>query len=64
VIIPEEIKNKLPQDMIPAIIECLKDDPRPSYQDDGRVYGMRFGSYDVKFIVCGNNLTVTDINKV
>ena len=64
VIIPEEIKNKLPQDMIPAIIECLKDDPRPSYQDDGRVYGMRFGSYDVKFIVCGNNLTVTNINKV
>lgn len=33
------------------IIACISDDPRPSYQDDGRIYGMLFDNYNVKFCV-------------
>ena len=48
--------NKLLQAMQPekaaALIEVLKQDPRPSYQEDpGRVYGLAFAGYDVKFKV-------------
>lgn len=48
--------NKLLQAMNPdkaaALIEVLKQDPRPSYQEDpGRVYGLAFAGYDVKFNV-------------
>lgn len=48
--------NKLLQAMHPekaaALIEVLKQDPRPSYQEDpGRVYGLAFAGYDVKFKV-------------
>ena len=35
-----------------ALIEVLKQDPRPSYQEDpGRVYGLAFAGYDDKFNV-------------
>ena len=35
-----------------ALIDVLKQDPRPSYQEDpGRVYGLAFAGYDVKFKV-------------
>lgn len=48
--------NKLLQAMHPekaaALIEVLKQDPRPSYQEDpGRMYGLAFAGYDVKFKV-------------
>lgn len=48
--------NKLLQAMHPdkaaALIEVLKQDPRPSYQEDpGRLYGLAFAGYDVKFKV-------------
>ncbi|MBO5846415.1 MAG: tRNA (N6-threonylcarbamoyladenosine(37)-N6)-methyltransferase TrmO [Bacteroidales bacterium] len=48
--------NKLLQAMQPekaaALIDVLKQDPRPSYQEDpGRVYGLAFAGYDVKFKV-------------
>lgn len=33
------------------IISCIQEDPRPSYQDDDRIYGMRFDSYNIKFSV-------------
>ncbi len=47
-----------------AIIECLRDDPRPSYQDDDRVYSMRYADYDIHFIVEENILTITKIDSL
>ena len=42
-----------------ALDEALKNDPRPAYQSDpDRVYGMRYGSWDVRFRVSGETLTV------
>lgn len=58
---PEELRNKIPKEKIDGLIECLKDDPRPSYQDDGREYGMNFAGFEIKFTVDGDTLK---INKV
>ena len=61
---PAELKNKVTEEKRQGLIECLADDPRPSYQDDPtRVYGMRFGNYEIKFTVQNNDLTVTDVEK-
>lgn len=58
---PDELKKQIPADKIDALIECLSDDPRPSYQTDSREYGMNFADKNVKFIVDGGVLTVIDI---
>ncbi|MBR2498575.1 MAG: tRNA (N6-threonylcarbamoyladenosine(37)-N6)-methyltransferase TrmO [Clostridia bacterium] len=58
---PNHLKNLIPNDKIDAIVECLADDPRPSYQEDGKNYGMRFGDYDIKFNVVDGEITVTDV---
>lgn len=47
-----------------TLIECLSDDPRPSYiNDDKRVYRMNFSDFDVSFKVHNEILTVISINK-
>ncbi len=59
VVFPKELLSLLPTEKREGLCECLADDPRPSYQDDPtRVYGMRFGDYEVKFTVQENILTV------
>ncbi len=50
-IIPKEIQE--------TILEILKSDPRPSYQnDEDRVYGFQFGEFEIKFKVNGKKLTI------
>ena len=39
----------------------LAKDPRPSYQDDERVYGMAYNVYDIHFVIKENTVTVLDI---
>lgn len=58
---PENLISKIPADKIDALIECLSDDPRPSYQEDGREYGMNFAGRNVKFTVTDGVLTVINI---
>lgn len=61
VIFPEELLAVIAEDKRQGLIECLADDPRPSYQDDpNRIYGMRFGDYELKFSVQNAVLTVID----
>jgi tRNA-Thr(GGU) m(6)t(6)A37 methyltransferase TsaA len=60
---PKKLQEKLPKEKINAIIECLSDDPRPSYQDDGRVYGMTFAQFNIKFTVKENLLTVIEVEQ-
>lgn len=44
------------------LTEILSYDPRPSYQDDeGRVYGLDFNGYSVKFNCNGEKITVTEV---
>ena len=58
-----EFLNILPNDKQLAAIKCLEDDPRPSYQQDGRAYSMLFAGFDIHFIVKDDVLTVTGIDK-
>lgn len=58
----DEILNKIPFDLVDGLIETLKHDPRPSYQNDSeRIYGMSFGDMQVKFKVDDKVLTIIDI---
>lgn len=62
---PDELLKILPGGKRGAIIEVLKQDPRPSYQDDPkRKYGVAFAGYDVRFMVAGNILTVIEVVKL
>ena len=61
----QTLLDVIAEDKRQGLMECLADDPRPSYQDDPlRVYGMRFGEYEVKFTVQEGVLTVADVYKV
>ncbi len=62
--IPPSLLSSIPVEKQAAVIACLADDPRPSYQNDPeRVYSMRFSGLDVHFKVCGDVLTVFDIEQ-
>ena len=56
---PQELLKKLPPDKQAAAIGVLSHDPRPSYQNQpGRVYGLSFGGFDIRFTVEEETLTV------
>lgn len=62
VLIPEEWNVKIPEEKRSVLKEILKQDPRPSYQEDEkRIYGMTYAGLEVKFQVKGNQLTVCGI---
>ena len=61
VIIPEEVKEKIPSDKLNSLMEVLAQDPRPRYHDDPeRIYGMPFLDLDIRFRVEEGVLTVVD----
>ena len=56
--------NILDLELKTTLVECLSDDPRPSYIDDNdRIYKMNFSNYEVAFKVNNNILTVIEIIK-
>lgn len=63
VIISEDLLKEIPENKREALIDCLKEDPRPSYQDDGRIYTMSFSDFEVSFKVCGEKCEVLKIIK-
>ena len=56
-------QNPLTEEETRVLTACLAEDPRPSYQEDGREYKMRFSSYDVAFTVEGDTLRITSIRE-
>lgn len=65
VIFPEGLLAQIPETKRAGLIECLRDDPRPSYQDEPeRVYGMKFGDFDLKFTVKDGVLTVLQLKRI
>lgn len=59
---PQDLIAVFPQEKQSAIIEVLKQDPRPSYHDDPeRKYGVAFAGYDVHFTVENNLLKVFEV---
>lgn len=62
---PEKLLQVFPEDKRRAIVEVLKQDPRPSYQKDAaRQYGVSFAGYDVHFQVKENVLHVIEVVKL
>ncbi|MBR3750637.1 MAG: tRNA (N6-threonylcarbamoyladenosine(37)-N6)-methyltransferase TrmO [Clostridia bacterium] len=61
VIFPEKLLEKIQEDKRQAAIDCLGEDPRPSYQDDGRIYGMMMDRYDIRFTVKEGTLIVIEV---
>ena len=65
VIFPEELLRVFPSEKQKAIVEVLKQDPRPSYHnDENRKYGVSFAGYDVHFTVKDQVLTVFEVVKL
>lgn len=59
---PQELLEKLPEEKREAAVGVLSHDPRPSYQTgSGRVYGLTFAGYNIRFTVSKNRLTVTSV---
>jgi hypothetical protein len=55
-------KEKIPAEKLAGLVDCLAEDPRPSYQDEpDRIYGMAFGTQNVEFRVAGETLTVVAV---
>ena len=61
---PEDLKSDFPPEKMDALVEILKQDPRPSYQDDpDRIYGFLFAGFEIRFRVCDGHLTVCSIER-
>lgn len=52
---------KLPEKLQNEIIRVLSHDPRPSYKDDNKLYGMKYNRYEIKFQVTNEILTVISV---
>lgn len=61
VIFNDGLNEKLPEEELNILTECLQEDPRPAYHEDGKVYGFNFADYEIKFSVSGDVLTVNDV---
>ncbi len=62
VIIPDEISCQLSQSKAAVLKNMLSQDPRPSYIDDEhRIFGFKYGIYEIKFKVKEKTLTVISI---
>lgn len=61
VTVPPEIAAKLGPEKTEVLTEILRQDPRPSYQDDpSRYYGIAFDRFNVRFRVEDGHLFVTE----
>ena len=59
---PDALLQKIPRSKRDAAIGVLSHDPRPSYQrKPGRVYGLTFAGYDIRFTVEQDVLTVIEV---
>ncbi len=64
VVFESGVTDILSTQTVKQITECLEDDPRPSYHNDDRVYGMSYADYNVKFRVDKGVLTVFEISLI
>ncbi len=61
---PSNLLTLFPQAKQKALLEILRQDPRPSYQEDPeRIYGFSFAGYQIRFCVKDQKATVLSIKK-
>ena len=62
---PEKLLSLLPKDKRSAALGVLSHDPRPSYQrKPGRVYGLSFAGFDIRFTVEEDTLHVVEVRSL
>ena len=61
---PFELERKLPAEILTPLKDILSNDPRPAYQNDGRVYGFEFADYKIQFQVENEILKVVSVEKI
>ena len=62
---PDALLSILPAEKRQAALSVLSHDPRPSYQrKPGRIYGLTFAGYDIRFTVEDSTLTVVAIDPI
>ena len=60
-----ELLDLVPADKREALLDVLREDPRPSYKEDGdRIYTMSFSGLDISFKVIISKLTVVDVKRI
>ena len=61
---PKELLEQIPKEKQNALIEVLKQDPRPAYhEDENRKYGVAFAGFNVRFVVADGVLTVIEVER-
>ena len=60
---PEELLSLIPAEKREALIQVLRQDPRPGYRhgDSQRRYGVEFAGFDIRFTVQGGVLRVAEV---
>ncbi len=54
----------IPKEKKETVIDCLCDDPRPAYQNDGeRVYSMLFLKWDIHFKIKDNEIEILNVEE-
>lgn len=62
---PAHLLAQLPQEKRQAAVQVLSHDPRPSYQrKSGRIYGLTFAGFDIRFTVEADTLTVVSVERI
>ena len=62
---PDQLLEKLPESKRQAAVDVLSHDPRPSYQrDPGRIYGLCFAGFNIRFTVEENTLYVKELTQL
>ena len=61
----KELLDPVPEDKREALLQLLRQDPRPSYiEEEGRIYGLSFGGFNIRFTVEGGTLRVTAVEEI
>ena len=62
---PDHLLNLLPEEKRSAALGVLSHDPRPSYQrKPGRIYGLSFAGFDIRFTVEEDTLCVVEVRSL
>lgn len=60
---PENLLQKLPAEKREALLELLRQDPRPAYHhDEHREYGMLYADFNIRFVVKDEQIVVVDVS--
>lgn len=64
VLFPSELLEMIPEEKRGALLEILRQDPRPSYHNDPeRIYGFPFAGFEIRFQVENKGLLVVSVKR-